>query len=428
MIDTEKIVEAFAEIDKRRNKMAETHVEKELDEYVENEFFSLVQRAKSDIKARFEHVHESRGRKIRNAVIDYSSSQSRLLMNEAEQGGVLLRYYDYDTAYNELTYTKSRDSLITSLRHLLDQTREAVLAGDNREDAGIEYRAISREYVKLVKRLEGIVVCDAPDSDGAKGDQTTDDLFLAPDDDETKTEEVVDLELDKALDDEFSGFSSPGEQFKKVYVDVEARAERFGSLLEGAEDKVEGLDRSMSEKVAGAIIDCEWLEPFQGDVFYTADFDKEKLLELDGLVEKAFETYKQVIRDNGIFDAFPEGSKALLFKNGKLRTAQYLIMPDSIKKPKTNLDNTIATLQTLLKRPYMGILDDDYKYFVDVFWFGYAKLAQFISEGLYFDTSEVDSYFASVEKRLGEEAFNLGYQMDVTQLDTYVKQIEELLD
>lgn len=425
-IDTEEIVEAFVEIDERRAKMAETHVEKELDEYVENEFFSLVQRAKSDIKARFEHVHESRGHNVRNAVVDYSSSQSRLLMHEAEQGGIFLKYPDFDTAYNELTYTKSRDSLITSLRHLLDQTREAVLAGDNREDVGAEYRAISREYVKLVKRLEGIVVSDAPDSGATTVAQISDDMFIASDDDETKTEKVVDLELGKALDEEFSGLSSPGEQFRKVYVDVEARAERLKSLLEAAVSKVEELDRGISQKVAGTAIDCEWLQPFQGDVVYTANLDKEKLLELDGLVEKAFDTYKQVIRDNGIFDAFPEGNKALLFKNGKLKTAQYLIMPDSIRKPKANLDSTIAAMQTLLKRTYMGILDDDFKYFADVFWFGFAKLAQFISEGFYFDTSEVDSYFASVNKRLGDQAYNLGYQMDYDQVNSYVQQIEEL--
>lgn len=91
-----------------------------------------------------------------------------------------------------------------------------------------------------------------------------------------------------------------------------------------------------------------------------------------------------------------------------------------------SLEMAIELMTERGKRRYFGPLDDDFTYFIDLFWYGYAKLAEFMSEATYVDRRELQQYFSDIRDILQPRAYQLGYQMDQDQFEDFNNQIKKL--
>lgn len=425
-MDASEIAKAFAEIDSRRAKEAENELGKDVSQLVENEYFLLTHKVKIELKREFDSLHKGHGGQVCTAVSEYVANLRAKMMYDADTKADLPSVIDFDKCYKKLLEASSRKALLSGIQQILERVN-AMVSELGKQDFTSAYKYYSRAFVESLKELQKIHVIAAGENDA-----TLDSVKLRIDrsviDGNDASEKAL-VELDEAIDSEFADFSNPDALLKEAAEDIDSRVNQFMFLAEKSHLKVEDIERRMATQVEGKALDCSWVRPFEHDVtiLRSSDIEIERIAELADLVSESFDIYSQVVEDNGVFGAFSNGEHPLLFVNGKLARAKNLVMPESIKLDGgDNLDLANSEMRKRLQRRYMGILDGDFTYFVDTFWFGFTKLAQFVSEASGVDTGVVKKYLDDIEDRLLDEAHELGYKMDDGQVEAYIDEVENL--
>ena len=424
-IDAEEIIKAFEAIDGRRREEAQEDARKGLDEAIENTYALEAQKVKDSLKCDFKMQCDSMGTRLGKSVLAYVNEQRDAYLNRVEKKLDAPMGVEYDTCYRRLRDAQSREALIKGIAQVLERTRKIIEDWQPR-DFSVLYRSESIDCVKGLLRLGTITVCE-PEQDE---DDPAQDAKSMKERENDEVQASYEEQIDSVFDEVFGDLSDPDPNFKKHIEEVTPRVEALMKAGVEAEERLTELKHKAAESVVGSTIDCAGIDIFEGTVTSSATIPKEQLSKLLDLIEDSFALYEQVVKDNGIFGAFPAGKKSMLFSHGTKRRASNIVMPEAFipedGENDDSLEMTIELMTEMGKRRYFGPLDDDFTYFIDLFWYGYAKLAEFMSEATYVDRRELQQYFSDIRDILQPRAYQLGYQMDQQQFEAFNNQIKKL--
>ena len=424
-IDAEEIIKAFEAIDGRRREEAQEDARKGLDEAIENTYALEAQKVKDSLKCDFKMQCDSMGTRLGKSVLAYVNEQRDAYLNRVEKKLDVPTGVEYDTCYRRLRDAQSREALIKGIAQVLERTRKVIEDWQPR-DFSVLYRSESIDCVKGLLRLGTITVCE-PEQDE---DDPAQDAKSMKERENDEVQASYEEQIDSVFDEVFDDLSEPDPNFKKHIEEVTPRVEALMKAGVEAEERLTELKHKAAESVVGSMIDCAGIDIFEGTVTSSATIPKEQLSKLLDLIEDSFALYEQVVKDNGIFGAFPAGKKSMLFSHGTKRRASNIVMPEAFipedGENDDSLEMTIELMTEMGKRRYFGPLDDDFTYFIDLFWYGYAKLAEFMSEATYVDRRELQQYFSDIRDILQPRAYQLGYQMDQQQFEAFNNQIKKL--
>ena len=424
-IDAEEIIKAFEAIDGRRREEAQEDARKGLDEAIENTYALEAQKVKDSLKCDFKMQCDSMGTRLGKSVLTYVNEQRDAYLNRVEKKLDAPMGVEYDTCYRRLRDAQSREALIKGIAQVLERTRKVIEDWQPRDYSAL-YRSQSIDCVKGLQRLGAITVCE-PEQDE---DDPAQDAKSMKERENDEVQASYEEQIDSVFDEVFDDLSEPDPNFKKHIEEVTPRVEALMKAGVEAEERLTELKHKAAESVVGSTIDCAGIDIFEGTVTSSATIPKEQLSKLLDLIEDSFALYEQVVKDNGIFGAFPAGKKSMLFSHGTKRRASNIVMPEAFipedGENDDSLEMTIELMTEMGKRRYFGPLDDDFTYFIDLFWYGYAKLAEFMSEATYVDRRELQQYFSDIRDILQPRAYQLGYQMDQQQFEAFNNQIKKL--
>lgn len=424
-IDAEEIIKAFEAIDGRRRKEAQEDAHKGLDEAIEDTYALEAQKIKDSLKCDFKMQCDAMGTRLGKSVLAYVNEQRDVYLDRVEKKLDAPMGVEYDTCYRRLRDAQSREALIKGIAQVLERTRKVIEDWQPRDFSAL-YRSESIDCVKGLLRLGTITVCE-PEQDE---DDPAQDAKSMKERENDEVQASYEEQIDSVFDEVFGDLSDPDPSFKKHIEEVTPRVEALMKAGVEAEERLIDLKRKAAESVAGNTIDCSGIDLFEGTVASSTTIPKEQLFKLLDLIESAFALYEQVVKDNGIFGAFPAGKKSMLFRHGSKRRAADIIMPEAFipedGENDDSLEMAIELMTEMGKRRYFGPLDDDFTYFIDLFWYGYAKLAEFMSEATYVDRRELQQYFSDIRDILQPRAYQLGYQMDQQQFEAFNNQIKKL--
>jgi len=424
-IDAEEIIKAFEAIDGRRREEAQEDARKGLDEAIENTYALEAQKVKDSLKCDFKMQCDSMGTRLGKSVLAYVNEQRDAYLNRVEKKLDAPMGVEYDTCYRRLRDAQSREALIKGIAQVLERTRKVIEDWQPRDYSAL-YRSQSIDCVKGLQRLGAITVCE-PEQDE---DDPAQDAKSMKERENDEVQASYEEQIDSVFDEVFDDLSEPDPNFKKHIEEVTPRVEALMKAGVEAEERLTELKHKAAESVVGSTIDCAGIDIFEGTVTSSATIPKEQLSKLLDLIEDSFALYEQVVKDNGIFGAFPAGKKSMLFSHGTKRRASNIVMPEAFipedGENDDSLEMTIELMTEMGKRRYFGPLDDDFTYFIDLFWYGYAKLAEFMSEATYVDRRELQQYFSDIRDILQPRAYQLGYQMDQQQFEAFNNQIKKL--
>ena len=424
-IDAEEIIKAFEAIDGRRREEAQEDARKGLDEAIENTYALEAQKVKDSLKCDFKMQCDSMGTRLGKSVLAYVNEQRTAYLDRVEKKLDAPTNVEYDMCYRRLRDAQSREALIKGIAQVLERTRKVIEDWQPRDYSAL-YRSQSIDCVKGLQRLGTITVCE-PEQDE---DDPAQDAKSMKERENDEVQASYEEQIDSVFDEVFGDLSDPDPNFKKHIEEVTPRVEALMKAGVEAEERLTELKHKAAESVVGSTIDCAGIDIFEGTVTSSATIPKEQLSKLLDLIEDSFALYEQVVKDNGIFGAFPAGKKSMLFSHGTKRRASNIVMPEAFipedGENDDSLEMTIELMTEMGKRRYFGPLDDDFTYFIDLFWYGYAKLAEFMSEATYVDRRELQQYFSDIRDILQPRAYQLGYQMDQQQFEAFNNQIKKL--
>lgn len=424
-IDAEEIIKAFEAIDGRRREEAQEDARKGLDVAIENTYALEAQKIKDSLKCDFKMQCDAMGARLGKSVLAYVDDQRTAYLDRVEKKLDAPTNVEYDTCYRRLRDAQSREALIKGIAQVLERTRKVIEDWQPRDYSTL-YRSESIDCVKGLLRLGTITVCE-PEQDE---DDPAQDAKSMKEHENDEVQASYEEQIDSVFDEVFGDLSDPDPNFKKHIEEVTPRVEALMKAGVEAEERLIDLKRKAAESVTGSTIDCSGIDLFEGTVASSTTIPKEQLFKLLDLIESAFALYEQVVKDNGIFGAFPAGKKSMLFRHGSKRRAADIIMPEAFipedGENDDSLEMAIELMTEMGKRRYFGPLDDDFTYFIDLFWYGYAKLAEFMSEATYVDRRELQQYFSDIRDILQPRVYQLGYQMGQDQFEDFNNQIKKL--
>lgn len=183
-----------------------------------------------------------------------------------------------------------------------------------------------------------------------------------------------------------------------------------------------------------------------------AAFDAGLLAELLAQVKKAFETYRRVVADGGLFCAFGVGSP-----HGICSGASYLdydsrldedvlvgeydgatrhnvrrevAIPELVEEASAeggdSLEVSVARMREFNGRRYDGVLDEDPARHVNAFWYGLKKLSQYCEAAVHVDERAWDCFIDKAQYAYDEPVGRLATQMDDKQVAAFVAAVDEL--
>lgn len=180
------------------------------------------------------------------------------------------------------------------------------------------------------------------------------------------------------------------------------------------------------------------IAPYEGSIGVEMRYDVAALAELAAEVRASFATYRAVVNDNGLFAAFaPDDSY------GRCSIANedwWWRPPDAVDDgqdgegiPRTVEEDeggdtplrAVERMREFNSRRYDGVFDDDFAIHVEAFWYGFAKLLEFVN-GLYaLDAQPFEEWRSKVDAAVIERAYALGRQMNADQLTQWLAKLGE---
>lgn len=421
---------------------------RQADEALQNELNRKRTDALRGLKKKWRSDRESCARVMQRCVNEYEHAVTGVLKESLTHDSRMPIMINYLERYSAMKAMQDRSQLLTRIEQTIDLAERALNRVEELDIQAAVEESAARYRTELLK-LSQIKVgpandvedeeCELPTA-GEPKENLLDSLEADAD-----TVFADDPSLDIAL--EPSGLS---EDERKAAFDK--------ALLEAckrADEAHEKRLRSNALAVVGSSADLEDLEEFCGSIDYSLAFEADELKTLSGLVRKSFETYSMVVRDNGLFSAFSEGSsfgRCAGYLNwmsawddwsvegygyegseygGDSVCREYVRsrIPTTVEYDDDNSDSVqtvIERMRDFNSRHYFGMLDDDFKQHVDAFWFGYGKLMEFINGMVDIDLRQYLKYRSRVSCNIAARCGELALMMDDAQLGAFRSEVHAL--
>ena len=406
--------------------------------------------ALAKLKRRWRSEREAAAALVQRRVREYALAVSSSLKTSLSEDPRMPVTINYLERYSAMKAIQDRSLLLARIEQTIGLARTAVARADQLdpqravEEAAGKYRAALAE----VSRIRVAPVEDAED-EGADAPAFSEDRegFLA-----SLTEDA-----DSAFsDDGFAlGVVAAGEASR------EERRARFEKDVQAASARATSLhDRRLAQNArsaVGASVEMGDLERFAGTVEVSMRFDADEVSELADLVDASFKTFSSVVRDNGLFAAFSEGSQfgrcvgfaswasgwddwdAMEYRyddseyGGDPIGREYVRsrIPTAIEDVEEDGDSlriSIDRMRVFNARRYFGMLDDDFRQHIDAFWYGFGKLMEAANGMFDVDMRSYLSYRDRVTDVGATRCGDLALLMDDGQLAAYCDELGRMRD
>ena len=426
----EEIAQAFSVIDAKRNEDQKAKEDQGFVDGVEANYASVVESERSKAKKRFERTVNSNANHIAQTVIQYyEAAYAKMLCVIEEDEGFPLKL-DFERYFTVLQAIERSATFLSALKQILVREHDAIERLYS-ADPTIAYQKGSALLVEDLKKLDSIRVIKpitiAENALSAESKVLIDSLKGSLKDEENRLKEGFDAILDEALGD----LAHPDELFQSAIKEVDQRIEAINDGVNAATEKMETLLQQRARLIAGKTLSLEGLQEFKGSISLVGGVDLDILKALAHELDISFDTYSQIIRDQGLFAAFPNGVSCLGYfaiSSDFRNREDCLEVPEEIDQEPggDSLQTAVLRMREFNKAKYQGILDDGYHDHVVAFWYGFAKLAEFLEEASRLDDADVVAYRKYLEETLSSQAKKLGMFMDDEQIEGFDKAVEVL--
>lgn len=400
------------------------------------------------------HVKERLGRERRVnrdravwTVANYCSKARADVLDELKNDKRMPRSINYLERYNALLGMDDRSEVLRRLDQTIAKA-ETILDEVNEIDVDAALSEAAAKYAEKVRKLDGITIVEAEE-------QVADETDMPPKSPITKKTES-DEEFEKAIEDAFTeafgGISDIEEQQAALVADQDARIEKLASQIEeamlAAEKTAKAALRAGAESVTGNVLAIPERPAFGGSAVLAAELDVEQVQELAGEVRKSFKTFKEVVKDNGLFAAFAsEGTFGackgwrfgywwddFLFDlseyEGEIPGRDPVCdIPSNIEEDKggDTLEKSIERMREFNQKRYWGMLDDDFDGHIEAFWYGFKKLMESVNGLHRMNPSAFNQYCNDLAEDAKQATLEVGAaSFDAHQVDEFCKEIKEL--
>lgn len=400
------------------------------------------------------HVKERLGRERRVnrdravwTVASYCSKARADVLDELKNDKRMPRSINYLERYNALLGMDDRSEVLRRLDQTIAKA-EAILDEVDEIDVDAALSEAAAKYAEKVRKLDGITIVEAEE-------QVADETAMPPKSPITKKTES-DEEFEKTIDDAFTEafgvISDIEEQQAELVADQDARIEKLASQVEeamlAAEKTAKAALRAGAEAVAGNVLTIPERPAFDGSAVLAAELDVEQVRELASEVRKSFKTFKEVVKDNGLFAAFASEGTFGACKGWRfgfwwddflfdLSEYEGVIpgrnpvrdIPSDIEEDEggDTLEKSVERMREFNQKRYWGMLDDDFDGHIEAFWYGFRKLMENVNGLHRMNPSAFNQYCNDLAEDAKQATLEVGAaSFDAHQVDEFCKAIEEL--
>lgn len=404
----------------------------------------------ANLKRRWRSEREAAGALVQRRVREYARAVSASLKDSLSRDRRMPVTINHLERYSTMKAIQDRGKLLARIEQTLALARTAAARAGELDPQGAVEEAAGKYRAGLVE-VSRIRVAPVED----EGDEEAD---VPP------TSESGEGLLASLMGDADSAFSDEGFSFDAGAVgdaSREARREEFEKDLQAAVDRAGDLHaRRLAQNAraaVGATVELDDLEKFAGTVEVSARFNAGEVAELADLVDASFKTFSSVVKDNGLFAAFSEGSPfgrcvgfaswasgwddwdAMEYRyddseyGGDPIGREYVRsrIPTAIEDVEDDGDSlriSIDRMREFNARRYFGLLDDDFKQHVDAFWYGFGKLMEAANGMFEVDMRSYLRYRDRITSVVAIRCGDLALLMDDGQLAAYCEEFGRMRD
>ena len=400
------------------------------------------------------HVKERLGRERRVnrdravwTVASYCSKARADVLDELKNDKRMPRSINYLERYNALLGMDDRSEVLRRLDQTIAKA-ETILDEVNEIDVDAALSEAAAKYAEKVRKLDGITIVEAEEQVADETDMPLKSPIIK----KTESDEEFEKAIEDAFTEAFGGISDIEEQQAALVADQDARIEKLASQIEeamlAAEKTAKAALRAGAESVTGNVLAIPERPAFGGSAVLAAELDVEQVQELAGEVRKSFKTFKEVVKDNGLFAAFAsEGTFGackgwrfgywwddFLFDlseyEGEIPGRDPVCdIPSNIEEDKggDTLEKSIERMREFNQKRYWGMLDDDFDGHIEAFWYGFKKLMESVNGLHRMNPSAFNQYCNDLAEDAKQATLGVGAaSFDAHQVDEFCKEIEEL--
>ena len=386
-------------------------------------------------------------------VRDYCASLRQCVTLAAERGDSLPKELNYLERYNALHKTEDRKVLLSRLDGTISAAESIVekVPCYNPPKFFADCAHRFRESVLLIGGVKAGEAASGKETQEAnqRADALADALSAgnkAALDNYSNAMGSLLSQVDKLFDEQFAGnplSCAPSQE--DDYAEFDELEHFLDKVTASANEQLSASCAASAKAVTGMSVLLSDLPEFEGEVTCELQYDPGEIMEVAKEVRKAFAKYQRVIMDNGVYAAFSDGSD---FGKCQDRFAWFLNSwwyggdcHDDYRNDGSGIASTIEEddaeggdsparcLEKLRKanaKRYMGILDDDFSFHVDAFWYGFRNLMEFATGLLKVDVGEFQAYVCALEEAAEVRTKAIAVLMDDKQAKDFAKQVVEL--
>ena len=390
-------------------------------------------------------------KRIRNraigAVADYCSKARAEVLVALQSDKRMPRSINYLERYNALLGMDDRSEVLRRLDQTIAKA-ESILDEVDQIDVDAALSEAASKFAASVRKLDGITIVAAED-------QVADETAAPPEilnSQKAESDEAFEQSIEDAFLEAFGTLSEDEEQQAGLVADQDARIEALTQQIEKAMQAAgkagHASMRNSAHSVAGNKLMLSEMPAFDGSAVLEAKLDVDQVRELAAEVRKSFKTFKEVVRDNGLFAAFAsEGTFGACkgwrfgfwwddflydmsqYEGSIPGRSEMRDIPCDIEEDEggDSLEKSIERMQRFNKKRYFGLLDDDFDGHVEAFWYGFKKLMESVNGLFRMNPSAFNQYCNDLAEDAKQATLKMGASsMDTHQVDEFCKTVAEL--
>lgn len=415
---------------------------------------ALCARAAKETIERVADERNASANRVKDAVGDYCQRCMGSTLASLVNDNRIPHSINYLKRYRAFRGMGDRTQLLSSIEQTIDlaESRCVDIAAS---DIDAAFHDAATRYMRDIQKLGALQVCQCTKSKEVVPESIVRTLDRSSADTKRFQAELVEL-----VEGAFSGVVSE-DVFDSSLVNDATKTEKTvrDSLVRAAADARKNADEILQSKalsIVSAALPVNDLPQFTGSVCVTRQVAPPDVHALTTEVRASFKTYSAVVRDNGVFAAFSDGSdygKCVGFSDwisvwddwgaetygfdnteyhGDIPGIRYVDgIASTVEEDEPrgdSLERSIERMREFNSRRYMGVFDDDFKQHVDAFWYGFRKLMEYVNGMYAVDASAFHDYCSLLRKVIESQAFALGMKMDGVQLEDYLKKVSNLTE
>ncbi|WP_251198424.1 hypothetical protein [Anaerotardibacter muris] len=401
-----------------------------------------------------QNICSARASKLIVEVQQFYNEASDKMWESLERSPSMPRMINFEERYAAFGTIGDREKLLERIDQTLNAAKDAIERAESLTQEQIQGALLEgvSEFHKEIEPLTQIKVRGIPtEQDEQRMAQQLASYLIKKFKKSHDAKEKRFASIQNVIESTFIS-SLTGDEAKSPLRDSEV--EDFKRSLHGAKDHEDQTDDYVSAAVSAADAACDALfeqskayagkpliksdlPDFQGEISVSREYDPKAVLAFYNEVRHSFETYKKCIMDNGVFSALPSTprfgvtvSTHWFWRFEEMTNTQRKldrIIPCTIEgADKDDLVQATERLHKLNEKPYLGLLESNIEPYVDAFWFGYKKLAEFTNGIIQIKASQLDSYLMKLKNKIYTDVSDLGYFLSDSQVDNLCKQIKKI--